>query len=406
MGDVSGTSMRVTGWVSGPNQRGTIDIVWSSIFTIFLCTWTAICLNIPRPSDSKHRHLYTRLKWMLLAILYPELVFAVAIGQYASARRSLKRFHNLGHMNWTLRHGFFADMGGILLQPNDDDPFVVNSYQLFNLVRKNLVEFPAITEEEIWDKSKADTLTRFLTILQAGWLIIQLIGRAILRLPTSTLELSACSIVFCTLGTFLCWLHKPSDVQKGIVLVADFPSNQLLLEAGGIPIQPYRHSYIDAAGKDSFSCIYDIMRFSSKSSTKTDLPLRHFPNDRINSMDRRYAVLILCFNVAYTAFHLIGWYFTFPTTTEALLWKVSSLAAIALGIFSWVLEREKPITADRVKAGTKDRAVAWKVALRITLVFFISLARFYIIIESLIGLREMPVAVYKNFEVADALPHW
>ncbi len=81
-----------TGWVSGPDSRGTIDIIWGSFLTIFLCTWTAVCLNIPNPKDSQLQVLGRKAKWMFWAIVGPELVLSVAIGQYASARRSVKRF--------------------------------------------------------------------------------------------------------------------------------------------------------------------------------------------------------------------------------------------------------------------------------------------------------------------------
>ena len=41
-------------------------------------------------------------------------------------------------------------------------------------------------------------------IAQASWLVIQLCGRAIRSLPTTTMELSAAAIVLCTFGTFIC----------------------------------------------------------------------------------------------------------------------------------------------------------------------------------------------------------
>jgi len=102
---------------------------------------------------------------MFWAIGGPELVLAIAIGQFASARRSVNRFHNLGIQNWTLRHGFFAHMGGMLLQTKDCPPFLVNSRQLACLVEKKYLESPQITEDEIWDKSKADTMSKVLTLL-------------------------------------------------------------------------------------------------------------------------------------------------------------------------------------------------------------------------------------------------
>lgn len=154
MNEVRNSVPSTTGWASSPEGRGTIDIVWSSFLTIFLCTWTAVCLKIPHPDANTLYRLWTKVKWMLWAIVGPELVLAVAIGQFASARRSVKRFHGLGHKAWTLRHGFFADMGGILLQPTDSTPFLVNSRQLTYLVEKKYMDYPEIAAEEIWDKSK------------------------------------------------------------------------------------------------------------------------------------------------------------------------------------------------------------------------------------------------------------
>jgi hypothetical protein len=41
------SSTKAQGWTPAPNNRGTIDILWSSCLTIFLCSWTALCLNLP-----------------------------------------------------------------------------------------------------------------------------------------------------------------------------------------------------------------------------------------------------------------------------------------------------------------------------------------------------------------------
>ena len=179
---------------------------------------------------------------MFWGIIGPEIVLAVAIGQYASAGRSVDRFRKLGCSQWTLRHAFFADMGGILLVPKDSTPFLVNSRQLAYLVQHGYTQHPLISEDEIWDKSKADTMTRVLTLAQAAWLIIQLCGRAIQQLPTTTLELSAAAIVFCTVGTFVCWLQKPSDVHSCISITLESSTAQILLDAGDEAKTPYIHT--------------------------------------------------------------------------------------------------------------------------------------------------------------------
>ena len=86
---------------------------------------------------------------MFWAIVGPEFVLSFAIGQYASARRSVARFKKLGCPQWTLRHAFFADMGGILLHPNDSTPFLVNSRQLAYLVEHEYIQCPQISAEDI-----------------------------------------------------------------------------------------------------------------------------------------------------------------------------------------------------------------------------------------------------------------
>ncbi|CAN9110090.1 unnamed protein product [Alternaria alternata] len=345
----------VSGWVSTPDSRGTMDIIWSSFLTIFLCTWTAVCLNIPHPNDSKRDVFIRKAKWMFWAIVGPEIVLAVAIGQYASARRSKKRFHRLGYKNWTIRHGFFADMGGILLQPKESSPFVVNGRQLAYLVEKEYIKCPDITAEEIWDKSKADTLGKLITLVQASWLVIQLLGRAALRLSTTTLELSAGAIVFCTFGTFFCWLHKPADVQRGIVVTTDVTTAQILIDAGPVAAAPYRHTPLDFVARESFTCSYDVMGFVNRRWDHPERPLRKFPNDRFPDICTFEKFALFCLTSAYAASHMIAWNFSFPTQIELLLWRISSSLFTGVTVFFWIFET----CAARQRFGRWDKYLIW-----------------------------------------------
>jgi hypothetical protein len=49
---------------------------------------------------------------MGIAISGPEFVLTYASGQWGTARESVKAFRASGYPQWTMRHGFFADMGG------------------------------------------------------------------------------------------------------------------------------------------------------------------------------------------------------------------------------------------------------------------------------------------------------
>lgn len=68
----------------------------------------------------------------------------------------------VGGQTWTLRKAFFADMGGfILTSPDYPRGFPINAEQLFYLVQNDHVAFPELNEEDIKEKSKVDTLSKY-----------------------------------------------------------------------------------------------------------------------------------------------------------------------------------------------------------------------------------------------------
>lgn len=73
-----------------------------------------------------------------------------------------QKFNRAGHNQWTITHGFFADMGGFVLTADDlPRPIPLNAEQLFYLVDKKHVECPTITARELKDRNKSDGLARF-----------------------------------------------------------------------------------------------------------------------------------------------------------------------------------------------------------------------------------------------------
>lgn len=125
------------GWVSSGDERGTRDILTTCFVTIWLCTWTSLCLNVPEPRSRGVGHvLLYKFRWQLFTIFFPEVLAGTAAEQWLSARQSVKAFAKLGHPEWTIRHGFFGDMSGILVAPLDSRPFPADGQQLAFLVEK------------------------------------------------------------------------------------------------------------------------------------------------------------------------------------------------------------------------------------------------------------------------------
>jgi len=109
------------GWTPQPEGRGALDILWSCLITMVLCSWSTLCMNMPGPSESRTQILWRRLALTALGFLCPELIFEIALGQWLSARQSVTDFNSSGFGNrsvkggWTMKEAFFTDMGGFIL---------------------------------------------------------------------------------------------------------------------------------------------------------------------------------------------------------------------------------------------------------------------------------------------------
>ncbi len=87
--------------VSPPSYRGTMEILWSSLFTIFTCTWTVQHPNIPEQRSAHKPAWRGSLKWhtkkfcisagwMMLTTIAPEVEIAIACYDLRAAKKTLR----------------------------------------------------------------------------------------------------------------------------------------------------------------------------------------------------------------------------------------------------------------------------------------------------------------------------
>jgi hypothetical protein len=91
------TALTEPAYKQDPTGRGTIGLIMSCLVTLSVAVYTAIHLNVV---TSCWRRLTKKLSWMLLAMIAPELVIWIAIGQWDVAReicRHLKAIVTLKH---------------------------------------------------------------------------------------------------------------------------------------------------------------------------------------------------------------------------------------------------------------------------------------------------------------------
>lgn len=77
-------------WTSEPRTRGTFSILSSCVVTILLCVSTALHLNIPDYRDEgrrwiSRRSLWSKVTWLIFALVAPELVAYTAFYQRSEA---------------------------------------------------------------------------------------------------------------------------------------------------------------------------------------------------------------------------------------------------------------------------------------------------------------------------------
>ncbi|KAI4695855.1 uncharacterized protein J4E88_000025 [Alternaria novae-zelandiae] len=136
-----------TGFVSSPNARGTLDILWSCLSILVLSTWSILHLNVPTQStpsgktqDYKRKAIrfLAKLKWMAVNVVAPEWALGKAWSDYRSVstlEEAFDVFRKADEVPWSRAHTYFANMGGFAirfteethqaeeeLEPNASDP--------------------------------------------------------------------------------------------------------------------------------------------------------------------------------------------------------------------------------------------------------------------------------------------
>lgn len=277
-------------WVADADNRGTWNLLYSCVFTLALCVWTAIHLNVPAAGESRHRQLFRKAQWVIAAIFAPELAVYTAWQQWSWARQirdelqasmatANKKVVNgsattergyedqrhspssqpsestregtkdkpmpnpfthqakiLSHTSVSLTYGFYVVMGGLVVDVSDMHDklsrLTLTPTGVLHLARLGLFEH--ISDNDIGDKSKADWLAKGLVILQVTWMILQCISRRAAGYPLSPLEVHTLVHAGCALLMYTLWFKKPLDVKEPTVInIAGFeePLALMLLQS-------------------------------------------------------------------------------------------------------------------------------------------------------------------------------
>lgn len=92
--NASSTATGLTqGWTPQPNSRGTLDIIWSCVFTVFLCSWSVLCVHVPARTDTHWAIFWRRFYLTGLGFLAPEIIPQAPLDQRFTAGASFRELH-------------------------------------------------------------------------------------------------------------------------------------------------------------------------------------------------------------------------------------------------------------------------------------------------------------------------
>ena len=229
----SGPREIVSGWIYDCGYRGTLDIIYGCVVVLIAAIWTVVHLNVPAKKDSDGRILWRRVRWGLVSIIAPDFLTLIAAAQWESAKKSVKQMKELTNTEgWTLVHAFYANSGGFVLETPDTETFPINADSVHYLVSRGYIPIPAISREEIWDKSKADVFAKGLALLQGVWIFVQAIARTSQKLPLTPIELFTLAFVISTAMSYFFWWRKPQHVGTPTHLSCETTMARIRADAG------------------------------------------------------------------------------------------------------------------------------------------------------------------------------
>jgi squalene monooxygenase len=404
------------GWNPQPNERGTIDIIWSCFLVLFVCVWAVMHHNVPIKGEGFWAEFRRKCRWATLAVCAPEMLTLFSVMQWNAANISVKQMRKIGLQDWSAVHAFYANAGGFILHTKDCPAFPINALSVHYLVSNGWIEPPTITRENIWDRSKADLFAKGFAIIQTTWLLVQFIARSIQKLAITPLELFTIAFILPTFATGFFWANKPQNVAETTIITPDWLMADLLIKAGDAAKVPYVDTPMDFVEKpawEGWRRRTSLLHYGGLERR----PLVRIPNDYSPPPPTgKEATFNWVISVAHAGLHLIGWNFEFPTPVESLIWRASSITLVSVMVaggavpvistrpwFDFSFNLLWIWTRDAQKA-TWIRKYMFEVFVDFAYVLYIA-ARVLMFAEIVVSFRSLPASCYQDVSWSGFFPH-
>ncbi|MCJ1460479.1 hypothetical protein MMC28_010861 [Mycoblastus sanguinarius] len=398
------------GWMPAPNGRGTIDILWSCLSTIFLCVWTVIHLPVPyyrgepsRLSESwkpplKKKILQSRLVPALISIVAPEAVVLTAYKDWWMAINITRKYSGRPDSSgeFSLVHGFFLNMGGFCLRSPNGNYHQLDYYEINRALRATkklqraanhnhnhctddtsitshtnewIHTLKEVSEGQINCLSKSDSLKKVITCFQAFWFVTQVVSRLHEGQAVKILEVSTSAYVLCVIAAYAFWWKKPQGCTLPLMIETSDLAIVELAQTSYASVEGTWREFV-WGGADWFKGGMNLV------------PLTAFP-------------------VLFGAIHVASWNSKLPSEVELWTWRASAMTCVVI----------PPVLATIVLVSYCLHAVVrgspWTYPMLPQYIFFslYSVVRLYMIAEVFASMRALPRSAFDSVTWSTAVPH-
>ena len=133
---------------------------------------------------------------------------------------------------WSRVHSFYANMGGFVIDLEEicqsEGSMFTTKVSRLTLTPRGVAllakcgYLPRISKEDILDKNKSDNVSRMLSVLQALWMLAQIVGRLIGKMPVTLLEVNTLAHIICAIIIYLLWWDKPKLINEPTKIRGDW----------------------------------------------------------------------------------------------------------------------------------------------------------------------------------------
>ncbi|KAF7973373.1 hypothetical protein HWV62_15463 [Athelia sp. TMB] len=362
------------------NCRTLAGIVTSCLGTIFACIWVAVHKNMPGPEQSWVSVQIESLKVIIVTLLVPEWVLAWAVRQFLRAQEiatELERTRlsaatseggsgvkrkagnngdggnerhddqiqllgkpqtsesvaerlifsveqwdlekQLGRVNqsWTIVHGFFIIMGGFYNYRDGEPTFPSAFGDVIKFVKSRTLVPP--TADELGDRSKGDTLSKTVAVLQTLWFITQCIARRAQGMAITNLEIMTLAYTVLTVAMYAAWWHKPLNVRCPVRVKGDAPR------------ELRDHYFRWTRGIDYVTGDQDY-GINLREHDRVPTFWSDCHSGQVSKIPLQADIIALSVAMVFGAVHCAAWPYAFPSPTEKALWRASALTITAIPV--------------------------------------------------------------------------